>query len=231
METMFKMLRDLSFIGEKVTMNGQQQTMSTITTQKTPPGHFIVPSMVWKIRISWKSAAFRDLQKTALSDGWALIVIHAHQGLKALMQSSQAQPALKQWNSRFIATEMLMISHAIGGQFKLLMVPAKATTLTWIQLHQPCQPSSQRNLNTKVSNSTTTSELMLKWMFGIRIPITHRISGNPSSKRVNSKSQDSTRMEYTTRSTPTTAIAMLTKALAKLNSKNINESELCSVTR
>jgi hypothetical protein len=38
-------------------------------------------------------------------------------------------------------------------------------------------------------------------------------------------------MEYTTRSTPTTAIAMLTKALAKLNSKNINESELCSVTR
>jgi hypothetical protein len=46
METMFKMLRDLSFIGEKVTMNGQQQTTSTITTQKTPPGHFIVPSMV-----------------------------------------------------------------------------------------------------------------------------------------------------------------------------------------
>jgi hypothetical protein len=36
------------------------------------------------------------MQLTALSDGWALIVIHAQQGLKALMQSSQAQPALKQ---------------------------------------------------------------------------------------------------------------------------------------
>jgi hypothetical protein len=38
-------------------------------------------------------------------------------------------------------------------------------------------------------------------------------------------------MECTTLTIPITAIAMSTKALAKLNLMSTNESELCSVTR
>jgi|LakMenEpi03Oct11_1017367.scaffolds.fasta_scaffold11882_1 hypothetical protein len=83
----------------------------------------------------------------------------------------------------------------------------------------------------KVSSSTMTSDLTLKSTPGIKIPTTPHISGNLSSSRVNSKSPDTTRMECTTLTIPTTAIAMSTKALAKLNLMSTNESELCSVTR
>ena len=170
-------MRDLFFIGEKVMMHGQLQ----IIPQTSLLNQFLKLSMVWKISLSWNSAASRETQSNAQRNGWASILIHAQLALKALMQSLCKRPMLKWWNSRFIATEMLMILHATGGQCKLLMVLAKDTTSTWIHRQQPCRPSSQRNPHMKVSNSTMTSELTLKLTTGMQIPTTLRISGNPSS--------------------------------------------------
>lgn len=137
---------------------------------------------------------------------------------------------LRWWNSRFIATKRLQaLIHAIGGQFKLLRVHAKDSTSIWIQLEQACRPSSQRNPNTKVSNSSTTSEAGPKWMTGMRTSKIRKNFGHLTSKKECSKSPEPTKQECLTRSRPITATAMPSKGLANHNSARI--SELCSVIR